>query len=151
MRAASSRDRIALSAIAITSGGTSAASRSPTPRSSSKVPRSRAFTPTICAPMLSARSSSALVVGLDEHGQAEPAGELVQIGEDDVVGDRGDDEQDRVGADRAGLVHLDLVDDEVLAQHRELAGVPGAMEVVDRAAEVRTVGEDREAAAPPSA
>ena len=87
-------------------------------------------------------------MGLDEHGQAEPVGELVEVGEDGVVGDGGDDEQDRVGADGAGLEHLDLVDHEVFAQHRQRAGLAGAMEVVDRAAEVRAVGEDGEGRGP---
>ena len=41
-----------------------------------------------------------LVVRLDEHAEAELGRERVQIGEQRVVGQRGHDQQDRVGADR---------------------------------------------------
>ena len=45
--------------------------------------------------------------------------ERVQVGEQRVVGERGDDQQDRVGADGPRLVDLHLVDREVLAQARQ--------------------------------
>ena len=61
----------------------------------------------------------ARVVRLDEHAEAERDRERVQVGEQRVVGDRGDDQQDRVGADGARLVDLHLVDREVLAQARQ--------------------------------
>ena len=114
-------DRIALSAIAIDSGGTSAARRSPTPRSSSKVPRSRAFTPTICAPMLRARSSSDWSWVSTSTARPSPRASSWRSARTTSSGMRGDDQQDRVGTDRTGLEHLDLVDHEVLAEHRELA------------------------------
>ena len=84
------------------------------------------------------------VVGLDEHTETEAIGERVQIGEQRVVRDRGRDQQDRVGTDRARLVHLHLVDREVLAQHRQLGVLAGDLQIGDGTAEVRRVGEHRE-------
>ena len=57
---------------------------------------------------------------------------------------RGDDQQDRVGARRQRLVHLIGVDDEVLAQDRQRRGGAGRAQVVERAAEARSLGQDRE-------
>ncbi len=68
-----------------------------------------------------------------------------------VVGQRGDDEQDRVGADRAGLVDLELVDREVLAQHRERGRVAGGGEVVDRARRSTGASVSTDSAAAPPA
>ena len=86
----------------------------------------------------------ALVVGLDQHGEAELERERVQVGEQAVVGERGDDEQHRVGADASRLEHLHLVDHEVLAQRRERGRLARGLQVGDRAAEERIVGEHRE-------
>ena len=58
--------------------------------------------------------------------------------------ERGDDQQHRVGAGRRRLVHLVGVDDEVLAQDRQRAGRARLAQVVERAAEVRALGEDRQ-------
>src|SRR6185437_4384805 len=52
------------------------------------------------------------------------------------------------GADGAALVDLHLVDGEVLAQHRQVAGRARGAQVVDGAAEPRPVGEHREARRP---
>ena len=57
----------------------------------------------------------ALVVDLDERVEVERA-RLVQQALELVQLERGDDQQDRVGAGRGGLVELVGVDDEVLAQ-----------------------------------
>jgi hypothetical protein len=57
----------------------------------------------------------------------------------------GDDEQDAVCAHGARLVDLVGVDDEVLAQHRQVAGGAGFLQVFGRALEEAPVGEHREA------
>ena len=58
--------------------------------------------------------------------------------------ERGDDQQHRVGAGRGRLVHLVGVDDEVLAQQRQLRCGARLAQVVERAAEVRGLREDRQ-------
>ena len=94
------------------------------------------MTPTIRAPSAQRPFQLGVVVGLDEHVEPELDGEGVQVGEQRVVGERGDDEQHRVGADGPGLEHLHLVDDEVLAQDRHVDRRASGVEVGDRAAEV---------------
>ena len=61
------------------------------------------------------------VVHFDQHRHAERLRRGLEVGQLRVVEDRRD-QQDAVGADRARLVDLVGVDDEVLAQHRQLAG-----------------------------
>ena len=58
--------------------------------------------------------------------------------------ERRDDQQDRVGAGRRGLVDLVAVDDEVLAQDRQRRGRARLAQVVERAAEVGRLGQHRE-------
>src|SRR4029077_12524857 len=48
------------------------------------------------------------------------------------------------GAVDRRLVELIAIDDEVLADDRQAAGSPGGAQVLERAAEVRLVGQDRE-------
>ena len=85
-----------------------------------------------------------LVVGLDQHGEAELERQRVQVGHQVVDGERGHDEQHRVGADAARFEHLDLVDHEVLAQRRERGRLARGLQVADRATEERIVGEHRQ-------
>ena len=61
-----------------------------------------------------------------------------------VVVEGADDQQHRVGAVDRRLVELVGVDDEVLAQDRQVAGGAGGAQVLERAAEVALVGEHRE-------
>jgi hypothetical protein len=61
-----------------------------------------------------------------------------------VVVQRGDDEQDRVGAGHRRLVDLVGIDDEVLAQDRQHARSARLAQVVERAAEMALLGEDRQ-------
>ena len=84
-----------------------------------------------------------LVVDLDEHVEVEAERLAVQLGEV-LVAQRGDDQQDRVGARDGGLVDLVGVDDEVLAQDRQDGRAARRAQVVERAAEVRPLGEDRQ-------
>ena len=65
----------------------------------------RALTPTSSAPSVDGALGLGLVVHLDEDGQAELAGLVVQPAQRVVV-ERGDDQQDEVGAGGAGLEHL---------------------------------------------
>ena len=58
-----------------------------------------------------------LVVDLDQHGQPQLAGGVVEAAQL-VVGQRGDDQQRQVGAGRPRLEQLVVGDDEVLAQQR---------------------------------
>ena len=113
--------------------------------STEKSVRSRLLMPmTSASTTSSARSSSLLVVDLDEHVEVEIERRAVQRSASVVVVERGDDQQDRVGAGRRGLVDLVGVDDEVLAQDRQRAGRARLAQVVERAAEVRALGEDRQ-------
>ena len=85
----------------------------------------------------------ALVVHLDERVEVERARLAQQV--EQVVGlERGDDQQDRVGARGRRLVELVRVDDEVLAQHRQVGHRARGAQVVERAAEVERLGEDRQ-------
>src|SRR5215218_3596442 len=85
----------------------------------------------------------ALVVDLDQRVEIEVAGLAQQVIE--VVGvERRDDQQDRVGAHGRGLVELVGVDDEVLAQDRQLGRRERLAQVVERAAEVERLGQDRQ-------
>ena len=81
-----------------------------------------------------------LGVHLDQRGHAERLDPLEQADER-VLLERGDDEQDDVGAVRPGLVHLVAGDDEVLAQHRHVDGGAHRVEVGLRAAEAAPLGE----------
>ncbi len=86
------------------------------------------------------------VVDLDEHAEAELRGGVVEVVQLGRV-ERGGDEQHRVGAVGAGLGELVGAHDEVLAQQRQVDGLADGGEVVERALEVRRLGDHREAAA----
>src|SRR6185312_2093825 len=58
--------------------------------------------------------------------------------------ERGDDQQDRVGPDGRRLVELIVVDDEVLAQDRQARRLARLAQILERPAEVRTLGQDRQ-------
>ena len=79
----------------------------------------------IVAPARDAAVDLGRVVCFHEHRQSERRGQPVQILEQRVVGDRGRDEQDRIGADRPRLEHLHVVDREVLPQDRAATSPPG--------------------------
>ena len=93
---------------------------------------------------LSARSSSARVVHLDQHVHAVVERAGLERREPGVV-ERGDDQQDRVGAERARLRDLVFVDDEFLAQRRQRARRARLDEIFGRALEKRPVGQHRQA------
>ncbi len=69
----------------------------------------------------SARSSSRCVVHLDQHVHVQVARQRFQLARLGV-GQRGHDQQDAVGAHRAAFVDLPGIEDEVLAQHRQIDG-----------------------------
>ena len=92
------------------------------------------------APASSARSASASVCTSTSARHAERLDPLEQADER-VLLERGDDEQDDVGAVGAGLVHLVAADDEVLAQHRDVDDGADGVEVGQRAAEAAPLGE----------
>ena len=78
-------------------------------------------------PITSASTSSArlellLVVDLDEHVEVERPAPRACSAPSALRLERGDDQQDRVGARGRGLVDLVRVDDEVLAQHGQVRG-----------------------------
>ena len=75
-----------------------------------------------------------LVVDLDEHVEADLAGQLMEVGELGVV-ERGGDQQHAIGAHEAGVAHVAGVDGEVLAQHRPSTG--GARRRADRPRSLR--------------
>ena len=85
----------------------------------------------------------ALVVDLDDRVEVERVRLAQQVVE--IVGvQRGDDQQDRVRARHRRLVELVAVDDEVLAQDGQLGRRARLAQVVERAAEVERLGEDRQ-------
>ena len=102
IRRASSTERMALSATATTSSGMRFASCSPIERSSPKSPRSRALTPRIRGSTASARSSSASSWTSTTTASPSAVACDVQLAEQAVVRQRGDDEEDGVGARRRG-------------------------------------------------
>ena len=136
------------------------ASRSPTPRrpscrpgrrtsssnvrsmSTEKSPRSRLLMPITSASTLERDLELLLVVDLDEHVEVERARLAVQLARASSGSQRGDDQQDRVGARGRRLVELVGVDDEVLAQHGQVRRRARGAQVVERAAEVERLGED---------
>ena len=61
-----------------------------------------------------------------------------------LVLERRDDEQERIGPGERGFVDLVGIDDEVLAQERQPGRSPGGGEILERPAEVRPLGQDRE-------
>jgi hypothetical protein len=96
-------------------------------------------------PITSTSSSSArfLVVDLDQAVEVQPAGLSVELRQAPVVEDASY-QQHRVGPVHRRLVELVGIDDEVLAQDRQVAGVAGGAQVLERPAEVALVGEHRE-------
>ena len=105
------------------------------------------MTPTNVAPTAERALELGLVVHLDERVESELGSQVVEAGEL-LVGERGGDEQHRVGAHQARVADISLPDGEVLAKHGNIDCGPGASEVVGRPAEVVSVGEDREARGP---
>ena len=79
---------------------------------------------------------------LDERVEPGSAGFGDELSQQVVV-HGADDEQDRVGAEGAGLPHAVSVNHEVLAQHGR-ADAGGGHQVVVAAAEPRRLGQDRE-------
>ena len=112
--------------------------------STSKVKRSRWFTPIRSAPHGEGPVELGLVVDLDQHVEVELAGEVVEVGELLVVERRGD-QQYAVGTHDAGIGDIAGVDGEVLAEHGQGHGRPGRRQVGGRPAEPVLVGEHGEA------
>ena len=113
--------RMPLSAIRKRSGGTSGASSSVVARSVSKVLRLRLLMPIsgVSSPQRAVELAS--VVHLDQHVHVQRAGQRLQLARLGV-GQRRHDQQDAVGAHRAALEHLPGIEDEILAQHRQVDG-----------------------------
>ena len=85
-----------------------------------------------------------LIVDFDERIEADARRRLMEP-EELVVVKGGGDQQHAVRAHQPGVVHVDLPDGEVLADHRESRRSPRDLEVLDGATEVVDVGEHREA------
>ena len=139
-RLTSAGPKMPLSATLTRSSGMSGASRPKVSSWISSVFRLRALTPISCGAEGDRALGLGLVVHLDQHGQAELAGLVVQPAQGVVV-ERGDDEQRQVGAGGAGLDQLVAGDDEVLAQHRDVDGGADGAQVVEAAAEAALLGE----------
>src|SRR5881227_2440594 len=84
-----------------------------------------------------------LAVDLDEHIEVDGPRLLIQAREVPPL-QRGDDQQEGVGAGRRGLEDLIGVDDEVLAKDRQAGRRTRLAQVGERAAEVVGLGEDRQ-------
>ena len=85
-----------------------------------------------------------LIVDLHERIEADTRRRLMEP-EELVVVKGGGDQQHAVRTHQPGVVHIDLPDGEVLADHRESRRRPGDLQVIDGAAEVVDVREHREA------
>ena len=107
------------------------------------VVRSRLLTPITCAPAATALSSSRASWTSTSAGQPEVERLPVQLRQL-ALGQRRDDQQDRVGARGEGLQYLVGVDDEVLAQDRQAGRRARGPQVGQRAAEAGRLGEDRQ-------
>ena len=84
-----------------------------------------------------------LVMGLDERLQAELQGARDEAGEPPGrMEDR--EEQHEIGTSRPQHRELDLVDDELLGQHRDPNGRPDRAQVVDRPAEPVRLAQHRD-------
>ena len=86
----------------------------------------------------------AVVVDLDQAVEVEPPRLVVDRARARRRSSAADDQQHRVGAVDRGLVQLVRIDDEVLAEDRQLARLAGGAQVVERAAEALLLGQDRE-------
>ena len=115
--------------------------------STAKVWRSRLFTPIIWMGIWRCEVEGAveLVGGVDlaEDVELEVGGGLAE-GQQLLVRQGRDDEEDGVGPCGAGFEHLEGIDHEVLAQARNRDGGRGDLEVHEGAPEELLVGEDRE-------
>ena len=87
------------------------------------------------------------VVDLDQRGHPQAVHLAEQAGQGRLV-ERGDDEQDEVGAVGSRLEHLVGVDDEVLAQHRDVDRGADGREVSQGATEAALLGQDADGARP---
>ena len=79
-------------------------------------------------------------VSLDQGVHAERLGEFQELAQGLLVEGR-DDEQHQVGAVRAGLPNLVLVDGEVLTQHGDVHGGAHSVQVGEGAVEAALFGE----------
>ena len=126
------------------STGTLRASRLVVSRSVSKVLRSRLLMPTSGDFSGLARSRSSAVCTSSSAAMPQAAAAFSSSG-GLGVGDAGEDDQDAVGAERAGFRHLPGVVEEVLAQDRQVDGGARLGEVAVVALEARAVGQHAEA------
>ena len=85
-----------------------------------------------------------LIVNLDQHVHSVFERGGLDLGHLRIV-QCGDDNQDRIGADRAGLGNLPWINHEVLAQHRQRAGGAGGDQVILMALKEWRVGQNRKA------
>ena len=88
-----------------------------------------------------------LVVHLDQHGQAQLAGLVVEPAQV-VVAQCGDDQQGEVGARGSGLEELVALDDEVLAQDGCLDRRPHGSQVLEAATEPALLGQHADRGSP---
>ena len=82
------------------------------------------------------------VVDFDEHIEADfggAIGKLAQL----RIGQRRHDEQDAVGAREPRFENLVAVDDEILAQQRQLGAGPRRAQIGEAAAKIRRIGQHR--------
>ena len=80
---------------------------------------------------------------LREHLHAQAVGQVGQLAVD-VVGHHREHEQDRIRPQAAGRQHLDLIDDEVLAQDGHVHHLAHGRQVVEGAVEAVGLGEHRD-------
>ena len=89
----------------------------------------------------------AAIVHLDQHGHAKRFGRRLELLHARQLKSR-DDEKDAIGAQSARLEDLIRIDDEILAEHRKLAGIARGGEVLGGALEEAPVGEHRKTGRP---
>ena len=78
-----------------------------------------------------------------QHRHAEPVRNVFEFGHARII-ERGSDQQDAIGPQRAGLINLVGLDHEILAQHRQRASGTRFFQVVTRALKKIAVGQHRQ-------
>ena len=140
-RARSAGAKMPLSPITTRPAGTSFASLSDVASVVSKVLRLRLLMPRRRDFELQRPRQFRFVMDLDENVDPEREGRRLEFGGAAVV-DRGQDDEDTIGAGGARFHHLIGVVHEILAQHRQRACGARLAQIVERALERGAVGQD---------
>ena len=127
----------------VTPAGISPSSANVRSTSTLKSRRSRLLIPIRSAPPSSARLSSVESWTSTSTSSPSPRATSRNARSSEAL-ERGDDQQHRIRAGGSRLIQLVGVDDEVLAQHRQLARRARGVQILERAFEVGPLGQHRQ-------